>query len=636
MLKTFILLVILIGLVGCGRERETSEYLYTQQPHRDVHLNETTTESTNMPFAPVTSGFFQDFIDLIERYPSMIAAGDIRSGGTLTVASLHDNHQVGGLLNPLLAQGADLIASQIITPSLLATDHNGNLIFGDNHTGPIIVTPSYNENTITLTMRDDISIHWHDGVVLTLADLYFAYTTIANFTLQNITVGNEEVFFILDTHNIDAFWSRNVDYLPGISLSYDEREISITFSSSIAHAIRDGLWGHPLPRHHFESLTPDEIMQHPVSRDAVIGFGPFELEYISHGEYISLIANINYWQGSPRLETIKIKQASSNTLEAALANNTVDVVIGTNPLPYHIMESLEHITLLGAVRSNIEHLHFNLGGHGTQRQDTVIMPRDDEHPIAHPIVRRAIAYALDAASIINTLGDHLSVPATSAIHPIYGTQYINALSHGLSLFDLNLANDLLDGAGFVRADDGYRFYINIGLPNDDMGLLLYEHLKQNFSEIGIALHLFNGDFMRSNDILSRALFGSSSIQRLPNIANAYNNDDMHMFFSTRELSGHVSNDLLRLFGPNSTQNFGGFQDDNASALLAQLEYSTPGTSDFAELLIQWDHLFNDLVPAIYFRWSIDIIPINNRVRNWSTHNGFYHEQSVQWHLVGIS
>jgi len=52
MLKTFILLVILIGLVGCGRERETSEYLYTQQPHRDVHLNETTTESTNMPFTP--------------------------------------------------------------------------------------------------------------------------------------------------------------------------------------------------------------------------------------------------------------------------------------------------------------------------------------------------------------------------------------------------------------------------------------------------------------------------------------------------------------------------------------------------------------------------------------------------------
>jgi peptide/nickel transport system substrate-binding protein len=168
---------------------------------------------------------------------------------------------------------------------------------------------------------------------------------------------------------------------------------------------------------------------------------------------MTLVANSNYYQGTPKLAQINIKFVPDpETALAALKTGDVDLVpdFAESDIPtLSALEPKQHLRV--DTTPTFEHLFFNLGTaagvNGTGKSDV-----DGFCPFQDVNVRKAIMLGVDRDTIVKTLlFGKTTVPASL---------WPNSSWYNTSLtpypFDIAQANKLLDDAGYPVGADGIR------------------------------------------------------------------------------------------------------------------------------------------------------------------------------------
>ncbi|ROR26524.1 peptide/nickel transport system substrate-binding protein [Comamonas sp. BIGb0124] len=235
-----------------------------------------------------------------------------------------------------------------------------------------------------------------------------------------------------------------------------------------------------LPRHLYENT---DVRTNPYNQKPV-GTGAFKFKSWSKGQQIDLVRNEDYWdKGKPYLDGIVfriIPDAAARS--AALETGEVDY-IPWDSVPLNDVERLQKLPSLAVTyqgyswQSNYLVLEFNL--------------RRPE--LAHPTVRHAIAHAINRPGLTRAVWYNLGTPSASTI-PSSLKQFYTTDKVPQYPYDPQLANRLLDQAGYPRQANGVRFSIHIDYApfNQNFGRHA-EYLKQNLKQVGIEVDVRNQD-----------------------------------------------------------------------------------------------------------------------------------------------
>lgn len=170
----------------------------------------------------------------------------------------------------------------------------------------------------------------------------------------------------------------------------------------------------------------------------VVATGPYRAASLVSGEYVNLVKNETYWNGTPKLDKITIRTISDgDTLTMALQSGEIDAAYGLPYVSYPLFQN-DQYTISSAATSRTFFCWMNF--------DSPIM--QDQ------AVRKAVAMALNKKGFASTL---LNGNGYEAIGPFPNTLSFGGNAVHSEPYDLEGANAVLEQAGWIDTDgDGIR------------------------------------------------------------------------------------------------------------------------------------------------------------------------------------
>jgi len=633
-----LLIVFALALTACSREDEE----YTAPPLADDTADEPPAE-TPPPvdiadvYIPDEAG---DAIDALEQlrelegmFPIAVSNQDpIIPGGTFYWARAQSSPFPGIFHTHLNGDAADQVIAQILTYNLISINDDMEM----TNEGPVRWVKCLDELSFTMTLVE--TIYWSDGVELTLGDLYYAFWFISHPDYEGVRFDSENgtVFVV----GAPEFKAGEVDYIAGLVLSEDERELKVYFTEIPPSMLfSGGILNTPLPRHHFEGIPVGDTRGHMNARDNMLGFGPFILDTIVPGESVLLRANENYWQGRPYLDYIYY-HIIPPAMQAEFMRAGMYDMGGMRHIDWEDYggENTNNVEFVGRIGGSQSFIYFTLGA---QRRDeetgrVYFVPRYDNHPITNRYFRHAVGYALDHHTLNMTIRNGLQRNATTVLHPFNTGRWINPYSLGFGEWDLDRANEILDQAGFEMGPDGFRldldgnpFVVNLGWriapPNDE---IIFNHYQENMHAIGIDFRLWDDALIDHGFLVTRNITGDESFELSPN-------DDMHMWQMSWNMGANPN--PFTLWGHAATFNLSNFTNDTFESILADIASTEAWDPDFLEdAYRRWAEAFDYYLPAIYETWPIIITTLNRRVANFTLSRRTFYPESSSWHRIGLT
>ena len=230
------------------------------------------------------------------------------------------------------------------------------------------------------------------------------------------------------------------------SVSADHLTITFHLKQALAGFLQywvDGFMA-PLPAHHFSSMAPEAILKSSDNLNPQVTSGPFMMAESVPGNHYTLVRNPMYYLariGLPYLNKVIFRSADDTTRLEDLQAGTITSAWFLDPGKVQTFQRFRGYRLVTSPSSNqFEALYFNF-------HNRVLA--------SHLEVRQAIAMAIDQQALINVARQGFATPLCidhgSAMHPGYEL-YANC-----PMFDLALANKLLDDNGWAKGTDGVRF-----------------------------------------------------------------------------------------------------------------------------------------------------------------------------------
>lgn len=332
-------------------------------------------------------------------------------------------------LNPGLGVLAeDYIIYNLIYDSLANIDLEGNF-------QPEVATdwtPSDDGLTWTLTIRDDVM--FSDGTPLTSADVLYT------LTLYRDT----DAFPLLPTY-LEPFTTIEAP---------DATTVTMTSVSPVAAFEYRLASMYILPRHIWEAQEDVTTF----TNDEMIGSGPFTLTEYTQGEFVRLTSNPDYWNGAPKVDEVVFQTFdNADARVQALINGELDAITEFPATAIATLQDSENVEVVDGLEfgGRLADIFFNM-------VDPANCPPDAGLCTGHPAlrdlqVRRALAHAVDKQQLIDTLLLGLGAPGLSMVPVSLGTWYAEELVAEDYAFDLELAAQMLEDAGYVDTDgDGVR------------------------------------------------------------------------------------------------------------------------------------------------------------------------------------
>ena len=335
---------------------------------------------------------------------------------------------------------------------------------------PSVENGGISEDYMSYTIKLKDGLLWSDGEPLTADDLVFTFQMIedpANNFLQGSAISEalESVEQIDDltfklTFNAPKPFPEDIAGSPGLSTI--------------------------LPAHIYRPVYEAEgsIEFADENQDPTVFSGPYVLSEWRRGEQMSFAPNANYALGQPSISDVVIRFFPDTDSEyAALAAGQLDFVpnISEGDIP-RVAASSEDIKITVVFGGYIESLWLNL--------------RDDSHPAAGHIalrdasVRQALRYALDR----NVVTTELLAGATSPTDSIYANSPFEDKSLGVTAYDPDMANQLLDEAGWVdsngdgtRDKDGVELVLRYSTTTAQWRMNVQAVLSQQLQAVGVGI-----------------------------------------------------------------------------------------------------------------------------------------------------
>ncbi|MEM9221591.1 MAG: ABC transporter substrate-binding protein, partial [Pseudomonadota bacterium] len=385
-------------------------------------------------------------------FASSLAAQDApKAGGTLLVANDTEPRN----LNPAIAasNGVFFLSSKIVEP-LAEMSYDG-------------LTPVLAESweaspdglSFTVKLRDGVT--FSDGEPLTSDDVAFSAMNVWK-EKQNI---GRQIFA-----NLEAV--ETPDPLTAVfRFSEPTPGQLIENALPVVTAV--------VPKH----LLEGEDLDATSYNTSPVGTGPFVLSEHKPGELYRLARNENYWgEDEPHLDQIVYRVLPDPGAKAA-ALETGDVhVTAFSAVPLTDMARLDAIDGITVIPGGYEGITYNI---------TVEMNHRREE-LGNPLVRKAIAHALDRDFVVDVVFLGFASPAIGPVPPTAEEFFEDGVVR--YEFDTAKAAALLDEAGYPRGEDGTRFKLRLRpAPWFQQTRATGDYVRQALAAVGIEVEIVTAD-----------------------------------------------------------------------------------------------------------------------------------------------
>ena len=346
--------------------------------------------------------------------------GDVVEGGILRIAT---TNQIDSL-NPFVAFNANAYVAFIMNYPLLV-QYNADFEFE----GDWAESWETSEDGRTWTFKLKPG-QWSDGTPLTAEDAVFTCETDIEFA---DTTAASHAVFISHVEQCEA---------------PDPQTLVITYKKPVGNVLPQLQQWFVLPKHIWEGEVGADGKGlktfKPQDQMPVVSAGPFIItKYEKKGTTI-FERNPDWYGEEAIVEAVGLQLfTNEDAMVAALRAGEVDYV---DTVPANAIEALEaddSITVLKSEGSQVNNIIFNSNP-----------KKPDNRELLDPQVRLAIAHSVDREEIAEVVHAGYAEPTASIVAPISG-KWMNP---NLEVEELNieLANQILDEAGYERGPDGIR------------------------------------------------------------------------------------------------------------------------------------------------------------------------------------
>ncbi len=527
------------------------------------------------------------------RFPTIaINPNPSIEGGTLKVA-LVSSSAFTGVLNPCFYE--DNYDAQLLgwfSESLLSFDEN----FIADQDGAATYDYNVKEKTVTLHMR--AGVKWQDGKPVTLDDLVFAYEVICNKDYGGFRF-NETFANVI---GVEEYHSGKADTISGLKLSEDGMALVIHFKEFYPSILAGGFWTNPIPRHYYGDIAVKDMAADGKTRSYPIGFGPFKVKNIVPGESVEFEGFSGYWRGKPKLDGVIVTVVKPELVPAAMKEGKFDIAEFSTQQYQYYMEPANY-KYLGQIQTAFSYTGFKLGKWDAKKNENIYNP---DAKLADVRLRQAIGYAVDNQAIAEHLYHGLRFLATTVITPRH-TAYQNTQLKGY-VYDPEKAKRLLDKAGYQDVDgDGYRetpdgekLTITWATMDGENADIIAQFKIQCWKEVGLRVKLYHGRLTEFNAFYE-----------------AVEGDDPAIdMYDAAWSTGYNPNPSV-LWGRNSAANYTRYTSDSFDAIISGISSGKAWEDAFlSQKYKEWQEAFFKEAPAIPTLWRIELVAVNNRVKNY--------------------
>jgi len=567
---------------------------------------------------PRIEAIFAGVNSILNRFPSHFDTGGAHVEGTTLMVGISSPTPwlgiIGGAVFNTAAICAEIAGFLGTGGSVLST--SAEYTFGQD--GIANFELDLPNNRIIFNMQEDV--YWHDGTPLTLSDLAFAYYILADpeYTGVRFSSGERRVRGIMDYHE------GNADYISGLVLSNDDRTLTIYFDEMSPEMLNFGIWTAPVPRHIFENIPVAEMAASPYVREHPVGWGPFMIVDLVPGESVYMTRNENFVWGTPYIENIVIRRFLPELAGTHMEAGDFDVLAFPTAF-YEDYANPTNFQFLASIDEGYNFMSFRLGHFNDDTGQNVYSPGRN---MGNPILRRAMALAIDEDALGEFVFNGLQFQAASILPPNH--RDLMDLDVPILGYNPELANQLLDEAGFAFDDSGYRAHpdgtpltVNWAFATGPLEETLVPFYIQSWSAIGVRVELWRGmthDIFYLWDMLDFDADDDEIDLYMAGWTNIFN----------PEPSGRWGHDVWNPSRYNSPE-WEAIQARLVSQEAWDREYMRAAYS-----AMQW-YMYENAF-ALPTRWSTSLVAVNNRVSQWDTRVGIHPRDGGRnvWHNVRLT
>ena len=317
----------------------------------------------------------------------------------------------------------------------------------DLSTAPGIATDwEVSEDQQSVTFELDPDRVWSDGEPITSHDVKFTYETL----------GEEGDIFS--------------GYTDGITKIKTPDDHTLVLETDKPDArLLGGLFVYILPEHIWSEVSLDELTRSYQPELPMVGSGPFIVTEFERGRIIRMERNPE-WQGEePAFDEIQfIKYGNQDAVERALTLAEIDMVVEVEESTFGRIGDEPDIETVSSPNPSYTQLAFNLC-------PEELCPDAEFNPAVQELdVRRAIAYGIDRERI-NEIAAKGTAFVANGILPSYYKEFYTEPEETYE-YDPELANQILDDAGWVDSGDGPRTR-----DGEELSFDLYVRSESNYN-----------------------------------------------------------------------------------------------------------------------------------------------------------
>jgi peptide/nickel transport system substrate-binding protein len=282
------------------------------------------------------------------------------------------------------------------------------------------------EDRKTVTMNLDPDLKWSDGKPITSADV--------KWSLDEL--GGHGALFTSYTSSITR-----ID-------TPDPQTVVIHTKRPDARIV-GGLFIYVLPKHVWGKVSLADLTGQYKPELPLVGSGPYVVTDYERGRIIKMARNPN-WRGEPGPydEVQFIKYGNQDAVERALTLGEIDMVREVESSSYERLGTQDNVAISRSGTPAYTQLSFNMC-------PEKYCPDANFNPaIQDRTVRQAIAYAVDRQKLQEIATRGTSYVANGILPSYYKSFYEQP--EQVYPYDPDLANQMLDDAGWVINDDGVR------------------------------------------------------------------------------------------------------------------------------------------------------------------------------------
>lgn len=529
--------------------------------------------------------------------------GDAIDGGSLTFGLVSDTAFEGTLNWNFYSGNPDAEILNWFDEGLLTWDEN---YVYTNDGAATYEQDEENENTFIFTIQDNVN--WHDGEPVTAEDWEFAHEVIGHPDYDGPRYGSD----FTNIEGMEEYHAGEADKISGIEV-VDENTLEITYIDVTPSLVTGGFWTYPMAKHIFGDMEVADMSSSPEVRENPIGFGPFKVETITPGESVTMVKNEDYWRGEPKLDEVVVKVIDPSVVVNELETGGVDTVSSFPADQYPDNADMSNVEFLGIIDRSYSYIGFKLGT--WDKENNQVATDIEGSKMGDKQLRQAMWHAVDNNAVGDRFYHGLRWNGTTLIPPSH-PEFHDDTNPGRE-YDPEKAKELLDEAGYEDVDgDGFRedpegneLVINFAsMSGGDTAEPMAKYYIQAWEEVGLNVELLDGRLHEFNTFYERVGEGGDDDPEVDIYAGAW--------------GVGIDVDPRGLYGPDALFNFTRWSDEENDRLLAE------GVSEEAfdvekrqEIYKEWQEFMVEEVPAFPTLYRSEIVPVNNRVHNYSIGDG---------------